>query len=91
MTKYASRYKAVQLLRRHPGWSDRRIARILGVAPSTVGRWRYAEGLGTYSKRVTVQDREQLATPGAAMPRLRDEPASDPLTALGLTRPRLDG
>jgi hypothetical protein len=87
MTKYRARFKAVQLLRRHHGWSDRRIAREVGVAPSTVGRWRYAEGLGTYSKRVAVKGREELGERGAAMPRLRhDKPASDPLTALGLAR-----
>jgi hypothetical protein len=43
--------RALDLLEHHPGWSDRRIAWMVGVAPSTVGRWRWAAGLEPYSKR----------------------------------------
>lgn len=50
--KAAERQLALQLLRRHPGWSDRRVALEVGVAPSTVNRWRHAELLRGYSKRV---------------------------------------
>lgn len=43
---------ALQLLEQHPGWSDRRVARLLGVAASTIGRWRWQAGLAPALKNV---------------------------------------
>jgi hypothetical protein len=37
--------EALRLLRRHPGWGAKRVARRLGVSPSTVRRWRSDAGL----------------------------------------------
>jgi len=46
------RARAVELLRRHPGWGAPRIARLVGVSVSTVTRWRQEEGLAPALKRV---------------------------------------
>jgi len=37
--------EALLLLHRHPGWGAKRVARKLGVSPSTVRRWRTDAGL----------------------------------------------
>jgi len=50
--KLEAHRRALDLLEEHPGWSDRRIARAVGVAASTVGRWRWAAGLEPMVKRV---------------------------------------
>jgi len=49
---------ALELLRRHPGWSDRHIALELGVSPSTVGRWRWAAGYAPATKRAGISRRQ---------------------------------
>ncbi len=43
--KLEERRRALVHLKRHPGHTDSRIARELGVAPSTVSRWRWEAGL----------------------------------------------
>jgi transcriptional regulator with XRE-family HTH domain len=55
------RLEAIALLRRHPGWSDRRVAELLDVSHSTVGRWRRREGLPTFTKRVGPRRRRRRA------------------------------
>lgn len=61
MSKWAARKEALALLDRHPGWSDRRVARLLGVSNSTVGRWRREADLPRYRKRVRgVRRRTEL-------------------------------
>jgi transposase len=46
------RDQALELLERHPGWSDRRVADAVGVSHTTIGRWRRAAGLPHSLKRV---------------------------------------
>ncbi len=59
--KPLERRRTIELLRRHPGWSDRRVAAMLDVAPSTIGRWRWEEGLAPALKQVGARRRrEQL-------------------------------
>lgn len=61
MSKWAARKEALALLDRHPGWSDRRLARLLDVSNSTVSRWRSEAGLPRYRKRVRgVRRRSEL-------------------------------
>jgi hypothetical protein len=50
--KLAERRRALELLGRHPGWGDSRVAGFVGVAPSSVTRWRQEEGLLPAVKRV---------------------------------------
>lgn len=54
--------EALTLLEQHPGWSDRRIAAMLRVAPSTVGRWRWQAGLAPATKSVRGQRRRASIT-----------------------------
>lgn len=69
--KADARRTAILLLRRHPGWSDRRVAREIGVAPSTVARWRWEDGLAPALKQVGGRRRrEQLVELGSTRPRL---------------------
>ena len=52
--KRRERELALELIKRHPGWSDRRIARVLSerygfsVSHVSVGRWRRAAGYPTF-------------------------------------------
>jgi transposase len=60
--KDRERRRAIKLLRRHPGWSDRRIGRELDVAHTTISRWRWEEGLAPALKQVRGRrERERLA------------------------------
>lgn len=52
MSKWDARREALALLDRHPGWSDRRIGRMLGVSNSTVSHWRVEAGMPRYRRRV---------------------------------------
>lgn len=45
---------ALQLLRDHPGWSDRQVADELDVPARTVGRWREDAGLAPRTLDVTA-------------------------------------
>lgn len=61
MSKWDARREALDLFDRHPGWSDRRIARLLDVSNSTITRWRTEAGLPRYRKRVRgVRRRSEL-------------------------------
>jgi hypothetical protein len=59
--KLDERRTAIELLQRHPGWSDRRVADVAGVAPSTVSRWRWEQGLAPALKRVGGRRRREQA------------------------------
>ncbi len=65
MAKWDLRADVVAHLRRHPGHSDRRTARIFGVSHTSVGRWRAEAGLAKAVKRVEGRKRraELVATP----------------------------
>lgn len=65
MAKWEQREEAIRLLRRHPGWSDRRVARIVGVSHTSVSRWRAEAALAEAVKRVEGRRRraELVATP----------------------------
>lgn len=88
MTKVATRFRALELARRHPGWGNRRLAREVGVSHTTIARWLAAEGLAGGLRQVgTRRRRAQVIELGAARPRL-GEPPPNPLTAIGLARPQ---
>jgi predicted site-specific integrase-resolvase len=65
MAKWAEREQAIRLLRRHPGWSDRRVAEIVRVSHTTVSRWRAEAALAPALKQVGKSRRraELVATP----------------------------
>ena len=52
---------ALELLERHPGWSDRRIARELRVSHQTVGRWRWQAGYMPATKKAGDSRRKATA------------------------------
>jgi transposase len=59
MTKLDERRLALELLERHPGWSDRRVAREVGVSHTSVDRWRWEEGLAPGTKRLAPGQRRR--------------------------------
>ncbi len=65
--KLEERRRALELLRRHPGWTDSRVGRMLGVAPSTVSRWRWEAGLAPAERQDHAKGRTRrkqlVATP----------------------------
>ena len=65
MAKWGQREEAVRLLRRHPGWSDRRVAAIVNVSHTSVSRWRAEAALAKALKRVGNRKRraQLFATP----------------------------
>jgi hypothetical protein len=63
VAKYAERERAIRLLRRHPGWSDRRVAEIVGVSHTTVSRWRAEAALAPALKRVGARKRRAELVP----------------------------
>ena len=64
--KTETRRDVIAHLRRHPGHSDRRVARLFDVAPSTVGRWRWEEALAPAVKSVGSRTQRELVTPRRA-------------------------
>ncbi len=63
MAKYAEREQAIRLLRRHPGWSDRRVAAIVNVSHTTVSRWRAEAALEPALKQVGKRKRRAELAP----------------------------
>lgn len=63
MVKAAAHRRALELLERHPGWSDRRVAYQVRVAASTVGRWRWRAGLAPALKSVRGRRRRGRLLP----------------------------
>jgi hypothetical protein len=55
--KLEARGQAVELLEQHPGWSDREVARRVGVSPTTIGTWRREESLAPRLKSVGSRPR----------------------------------
>jgi hypothetical protein len=52
MSKPAAHRRLLELVERHPGWGARRLARAVGVSPSTAHRWRVEAGYPPALKRV---------------------------------------
>jgi transposase len=76
--KLGARRRAVELLVRHPGWSDARVARELGdrygldASAESVRRWRHEELLAGRTKRVRARRRRprlRVVTIGQALMR----------------------
>jgi transposase len=61
VTKLAEHRRALELLEQHPGWTDSRIARIVGVHHWTVSRWRVEAGYPPALRQVgNVKRRRQV-------------------------------
>jgi predicted transcriptional regulator len=59
VTKLEERRVAVDLLERHPGWSDHRVADEVGVSHTSVSRWRWEHGLAPQVRRLAGQRRRR--------------------------------
>jgi DNA-binding IclR family transcriptional regulator len=59
VTKLAEHRRLLELVERHPGWGARRLARAVGVSPSTAHRWRVEAGYPPALKRVGTVNRRR--------------------------------
>jgi hypothetical protein len=67
VAKPRERELALGLVERHPGWSDRRIARVLckrhglDASHASIGRWRRAAGFPIFVRWNAPRRRERLS------------------------------